>query len=73
MSIAHNTDERHIDARRAEHDAKRDMLDADKQERYERDEINLVLNPFILRAARTGRVRCDVPDESNGPSRISDG
>ncbi len=35
MSIAHNTDERPIDARRAERDAKRDMLDANNQELYE--------------------------------------
>ncbi len=35
MSSVHNTDERPIDERRAEHDAKRDMTDADKQDAYD--------------------------------------
>ncbi len=49
------------DERRAERDAKRDMLDADLQDMYE----------SRFRTVRTGRFRCDVSNESNGPSTLA--
>ncbi len=65
--------------RRAKRDAKRDMLDADKQDAYETLLKTTCLHHhnhhnhearFTTTGAQTQRSRCDVPNESNGPQTI---